>query len=579
MAISFSGLGTGLDTASWVEALVSIKQQKIATFQTDLASKQTVKNTLNDTRSAVSSLRTSIERLTDAKFGGTFDLFTLNTAKSSNEEVFTAVASTNARRQDYTVSVQQLASFTKAVSKDPASAVADDSTKLQNLGISKGTLTAYVNGYKNTINISEEDTLGDLKSRMAAVGVSVQVDESGVMKFTPQNDGDTIHIGTTTDTSNIVSILGLARQEDGSYESTNSVYKANVNTNLISEDSGFNQQITAGTFTLGNATFTIDENTTLSSLISRINNNEDSQANAYWDDTNGKLIITSTVEGASYINIEAGTSNFTDVMGLTNSAWDEEGNLLSSRMYTSAQELGNNAIFSINGTTMTSASNVISSDISRIEGVTITLNRVNTEEDGETTLKVSQNSSELIDAVKNFVSSYNGFISKIDKVTAQGADLHGETTLTSLKNTIRNFATGSNDTNGGDFKLLSEIGISVESASANNLSTETSALKFDEEKFMKALTDNPESVRALLTGDNSIMAMMEDTVEQSLKASVGYFDVKTSTIDSNIKKTNEKITRQSKSVSTYKAQLEKKFQAMEKMILSMQQNYNSFLAQ
>ena len=43
--ISFSGLASGLDTSSWVEAFVSVKQQKVTALQEDLKSKQTVKNT------------------------------------------------------------------------------------------------------------------------------------------------------------------------------------------------------------------------------------------------------------------------------------------------------------------------------------------------------------------------------------------------------------------------------------------------------------------------------------------------------------------------------------------------------
>ena len=102
-------------------------------------------------------------------------------------------------------------------------------------------------------------------------------------------------------------------------------------------------------------------------------------------------------------------------------------------------------------------------------------------------------------------------------------------------------------------------------------------MNFDETKFLKALQENPDSVKSLLTDSNGILAMMEDSVEQSLKTNVGFFDVKTSTLDSNIKKMNEKITKQNTSIDTYKSQLETKFQAMEKMIASMQQNYSSFL--
>lgn len=577
MSISFSGLASGLDTSSWVEALVSVKKADVTKLETTLKSKQTVKSTLSDTRAAFTSLRSALEKITDAKFGGTFDLFGKNTATSSNTDVFTATATNAALRQNYDIKVQQLATYTKAQSKESASAVADDSTKLSNLGVSEGSFTAYVNGQKHTVNIEKEHTVGDLKAQMAAFGVKTEVDEKGVLKFSAQNEGDTINIGATTDKTNLASLIGLARQEDGTYASTNSLYKATIASKLTDENSGFSEQIKAGTFTIGAATFTIDEKTTLSSLISQINSNDEAQAYAYWDDATGKLSITSTKEGASYINIEAGTSNFTDVMGLTESEWDAEGNVVSSKMFTDAQELGQNAIFSVNGTTMTSTSNTVTSDISRIEGVTLTLNRANTEEDGNTTLKITQDTSGLKDAVNEFITAYNDAIAKVDEVTANGADLHGESTLTSLRNTIRRYANGSNGTNGGVYKLLSEIGISTAAADSNNLSADTNALKLDEEKFLKALEENPDSVKAILAGENGVLNMMENAVEQSMKASVGYFDVKNSSLDSDIKKMEDKIKKKNTSIETYQKQLENKFQKMEQMIASMQQNYSSFL--
>ena len=580
MGITFSGLVSGLDTSSWVTALVQVKQQKVSSLQAQLNGYNATKSVLNDTRSTVNALKMALEKITDAKFGGPMDLFTKNSAKSSNENIFTATVTSGAKRQNYDITVQQLATYTKATSMNAASSVADDSTTLSSMGISDGTLTAYVNGQKHTVTIGGEDgisTLGELKSAFADFGVTIGVDGNGAVTIGATNGTDTVHIGATNDSSNLVSLLGLERQEDGTYVSTSSVYKASTASILTDENAGFNQQITAGTFTIGGATFTIDENTTLSSLISDINNSTEAQANAYWDAATGKLTITSTKEGASYINIEAGTSNFTDVMGLTTSEWDGEGNLVSTRMFTEAQELGNNAIFTVNGTTMTSTSNTVTSDVSRIDGVTLTLKGVSTEEDGQTQLSVSQNTDELKEALSSIVKAYNDFVDKINSVTAAGADLHGETTLTSLKNTVRRYATGSNDTNGGAYKLLADIGITTGSASGADISTSNlDTLKLDEDKLLQALEEDPESVKALLTGENSIFGMMESAVEQTLQSTTGFFDVKQKTIESNITRMNDKIKRQKQNITAYQARLEAKFKKMEEAIAAMQQNYSNF---
>lgn len=578
MSISFSGLASGLDTSSWVEAYVSVKQQKITSMQQELLGIRNKKSTLNDTRSTVTALRTAIEKITDKKFGGTYNLFGKNSAISSNEDIFTATATNAAIKQTYNISVQKLATMTKATSLNSASSIADESTNLSGLGITAGKLTLFVDGLKNTVDIDGNDTIGTLTTKLAGIGVGLDIDEDGIMTLSPVTEGQSIHVGATTDTTNFVSVTGMAAQVDGTYASSVALYKANAGTVLTSENSGFNTQITAGTFTIGNAEFTIGANTTLSDIIAQINNNEDAQVSAYWDDTTGKITLTSTKEGASYINIEAGTSNFTDVMGFTETTRDGEGNILSQIMYIDAQTLGENAQFTINGTAMTSTSNTIGSDISRLAGVTLTLKKVSTDEDGDTTLRIEQDSAPLIEAMKNFVNAYNDAISKIDEVTAKGADLQRETSLNSLRSTLRNYANGSNSSNGGAFSLLSQIGISTMQANGDNLSTDTNKLEFDEQAFLQALEEDPDSLEALIGSDTGILGQMESAIETSLKAVSGFFDVKQSTYDSEISRAEAKVKKQQEKISVYRAQLEKKFSAMESIISQMQQNYSSFLS-
>lgn len=86
-----------------------------------------------------------------------------------------------------------------------------------------------------------------------------------------------------------------------------------------------------------------------------------------------QLVIKSRTTGSALINIEAGTSNFTDILGLTQSEWNDDGILKSTRLKVESQSLGSNAELRINGTAFTATSNTIGSDISRIKGVTIEL--------------------------------------------------------------------------------------------------------------------------------------------------------------------------------------------------------------
>ena len=114
--------------------------------------------------------------------------------------------------------------------------------------------------------------------------------------------------------------------------------------------------------------------------------------------------------------------------------------------------------------------------------------------------------------------------------------MHGETSLTSLTRTLKNYASSSNASNGGVYKLLADIGISTGKADSSNLSSDVSTFKFDESAFLKALEENPDSVEAILAGENGVLTLMENTVEMSLKASVGFFDVKQKTLQNFVEK-------------------------------------------
>ena len=205
MTISFSELGSGLDTSSWVEALVSIKQAKVTSLQNNLTSVQGKKSTLSSTRSSISSLRSAIETLTDKKFGGIYNLFGRNNAVSSNEDVFTATATSSAVRQNYNISVEKLATMTKATSRQSASSVADNTTKLSSLGITEGSFAVFVDGIKHNISVDNDSTFDTLRTGLADIGIDATIDANGVLKLESQDPLKSVHIGTTTDTSNFIS--------------------------------------------------------------------------------------------------------------------------------------------------------------------------------------------------------------------------------------------------------------------------------------------------------------------------------------------------------------------------------------
>ena len=184
MTISFSGLASGLDTSSWVESLVALKQAKIDTLEEEKETVLLSQETLNNIKSFFSSFRNVIEKITDAQFGiPTMDLFAQNIATSANLDVLTATATTDAEEAEYNVLVNQLATNTAANSNfsymttivQTTTASAD--SKLINLGIKAGNIGVTVNGVERGITITENDTIQSFIDKLNAIGVNASYNE------------------------------------------------------------------------------------------------------------------------------------------------------------------------------------------------------------------------------------------------------------------------------------------------------------------------------------------------------------------------------------------------------------------
>ena len=512
-----------------------------------------------------------------------FNEFSIDTANSTssfaNPSAKTGLIY-NANLGGYSASIDTVLAETTAVIDSDVSAAnwADLSTKLSLLDIKAGTFSLYKNGKKADIQIDDEDTFKDLNDKISAEFKDVSLSfENGYLRIS-SNEGAKIMIGAHTDTSNFMSITGIYTTQEGDAQSTRELYRVNTSSRLTESGLFRKGNVTEGTFIIGDATFTIDSSTTLQNLISQINTSDKSNATAYWDSITGNFVLKSRTTGAALINIEAGDSNFTDILGFTSTV--KEGDIIKKKLETSAQEVGENARFKINDTTYTSNSNIITSDISRIQGLTINLKGLT---NGSTVqIKVEKNRETIANAMDEVVSAYNELMENVDEAIAIDGQLHDQTILKLLRNRLRTIMTSSGN-NSGLFKNLDSIGISVSAASANNISTSNKsvvALSFNREKFIDAFNTDSNAVKTLLIGNEltkGVFIDAEELVENALQGVIGYFDSTNSAYTNEVMQIENKITKANAYVERYKAQLEKKFSAMDRIIAAMQQQYSSFL--
>ena len=459
---------------------------------------------------------------------------------------------------------------------------ADYDTQMSLLNISSGTLSVYRNGEKKLINIDNTETFGEFRTRLQSAFADVDIDfNNGKLRFFSTTEGVDVQVGSSNDTSNISSICGFSQDENGYIVSARELYKVNASSLITGSDLFRYGDVTEGTFTIGDAVFTINDTTTIQNIIAQINSSEKANASAYWDSVDGKLVISARTTGASMVNIEAGTSNFTDILGLTNSEWNPDGSVNVTRIRLDSQEIGQNAKFTINGTNFQSASNVITSDVSRIQGLTLNLKSASM---GETvTVTVGKDTEAVTEAVGQFVESYNELVENVDAELSQAGVLKDQNTLKFIKQQIRNLLVNS-FAGATTFRNLAALGISTSAGNSVGIDTSTSGIEylyFDSEKFMEGYNKDPDAVKNMLVGSDEvpgILIQIENIVENALATGTGYFSSADKSYTDKITSLNEKIRKANLAIEAYRARLESKFQSMDMLISQMQNQYNSFLS-
>lgn len=468
---------------------------------------------------------------------------------------------------------------------------ADKDTLLSTVNVTSGKMSIFVDGVKAEVQVNETDKFSDVFSRIVneisiKTGVTARagfVDTDGNIMTSTNFDSDkntgiigievvgdhTLVVGASNDKTNFATIANLKQQTPERVTGSRALYKVNGNSLITTTGLFKNGDITEGKFTIGDATFTIDGTTTLNSLINQINKSDKSYASAYWDTLSGTLVVQSTLSGESLINIESGTSNFTKVMGFTETVAGKE------TLVTERQTLGQNAIVKINGTTVTSTSNTITSDISKIKGLTINLKGVSA---GETvTIKVEQDNEGIYNAVNDIVDSYNTLMEGLEKELGKGGSFEHDTMFNMMKNQLKRLMTQSV---GGTttYRNLAAIGISTGEAK-DSISTDVTKLLVDKDKFLQALEKDSDAVKQLLVGttaNSGVFLKVGNIVDSTLKTT-GYIASTENSINKNIKKMSTKITNLKTALDKYREQLETKFRTMEKAISTMQNSYSSFL--
>lgn len=248
----------------------------------------------------------------------------------------------------------------------------------------------------------------------------------------------------------------------------------------------------AGSFTAGSATpvsVTIDAGAdSLAEIAAKINDADAGVSATVLKDASGERLLLRSkdtgLENGFRITASDADGNNTDAAGLSRLAFDG-----ASATGTSQTQAGQNALATVNGVAITSASNRLGDTL---PGLTLQLSQVTT---APVEIDVATDVEAIRTNVQAFVDAYNNLasnlatVTKYDAGTKTAGTLQGDSSAVGLQTALRGMMRSV--TASSPFTRLSDIGIEMQT---------TGKLSINKEKFDAAL-GNPDQVKDLFTAD------------------------------------------------------------------------------
>lgn len=331
------------------------------------------------------------------------------------------------------------------------------------------------------------------------------------------------------------------------------------------------------TFEINGASISVTPDTTVDNLIYKINNSSTAGVKASLE--KGSIVLTSKTYGQQEIAVTGdqtvdGTHTFAQLFG-----FDKADNFKE----------GERAAFRIDGgPTKYADTNTLTSDDTGIMGLTVDL-LTTTDKDPdsgedipvEIVIDREADSEAVLTALQTFVEAFNKVIKDTDTGTdsENGGIFSGESSLINIRNNLRSKAT-SMVTTGGLYKSLADIGITTGAVGAS-VDADTNQLIIDKDKFIAAFESDPSSVKALLVGDNTagsesdgVMQVIKTSLKPALATQGGYFSARGESLNSEITRMSEKISKKEDYVVSYQAKLTKQFNYMDKVISNLNNQFS-----
>jgi flagellar hook-associated protein 2 len=472
--INFTGLASGIDTEAIIQKMIALQTrplQRLMVRKSELSARM---GAYDQFRGLISNLQTAAGALSVK------NAFNLIRANSSDTQVATVSASTDALPGTYELRVSKLAQAHKIVSGAHTSATAE-------LGVSGQFM---VNG--KVIELVASDTLSSIASKInaanAGVTASILNGDNGqvFLTLTANETGANSRIqladvggfSVLVPTLKLVTYADFVRNQQGNAALSERFTSAST---PIGSLFGMNTP-PSGTIQLNGVNIAIDFATdSLNTIADRINSAgiPGVSASVVSETVNGTTYYRLKIEGDSALPTFTDNNNLLKNLGILQNQYERE--------LVQAQD----AEFTVDGINFKRSKNQIT-DV--IPGVTLTLQSADTSNPKRATITLSRDYDGIKGSVNNFINAFNSLVdflkqnASFDKETLKSGMLFGDSTVSLIQDTLVRRITDVVQGLDGTLRSLTQIGVQL---------GQDGKLTLDEGKLMQMLNSDLTSVSRL----------------------------------------------------------------------------------
>ena len=585
--IQFGGVVSGLNTQSIVDALMTAEKQPLTDLQNRETKLTSQKAAYAQVGTAIDDLVSKIKSFTVTSAGAA------RAATSADNSIFAASADNSAAVAQYEISVDRLATASRATSMSSIGAAVtnlDSVLSSQNLpgSVTSGQISAVVDGVIVHYTVGDPTTTtlrqvldglsAAIQGQLQAGGSNADPDLGAVVSATVVGNklqlsvsgagaAHSLSFGAAADSSNALGMLGIA--SSAVTNALNPTVTGATNLGVAKMNGALDGAGLSGLMSTKTGVLTIDgvavaydtTSDTLAAVVNRINNSS-AGVIASIDRTNDKLILSRKETGALAIDIEDTSGNLGAALKLAPGT-------------TNAQQIGQTSQITIDGRTITSTGNTVTD---AIDGVT--LNLVDKSKLGlPQMLTVGVDSTAISSSLNSFITSFNSLGDLLDKLTTStpgqvggtagtSGPLSSDPTARSMFLHLRDLLFSSSGT--GSINSLGSLGLSTGAVGAASGSTKR--IQLDAAKLTTALNTDANRVAALLDGKTGPMAgvLAQLQTYEDPASTKSYVQVHTAGLANEISDIQQQEIDRQEIIDNYQKMIEAKYAALEATLAQLQ---------